>query len=564
MSESIQFPKPSGATYTIPDPGDENWGQNVTNFLLAIPNGVVPTSGLFTLTGEVDFGATFGTRMAWVRSEGTNPATVGLVRLSHGDSIDWRNNANSANLPLSVNSSDQLLWNGSIVLVSGGGGTFVSSVQGTANGVLVNGTTGVPTSGALTLTTSQAIGTASSPTFVSLSLLDGTGTNGFIQWSNTANSQHITLRNPASFTSYDLKWPTAQGAANQMMKNDGSGNLAWVDPVISITGTANQVIASGSTGAITLSLPQSIGTGSTVSFLGITDSSLTANRAMITSTGGLLTTSATTSTELGFVSGVTSAIQTQLNSKQATITPANLTDAGTDGIVITGGTGAVLSAASIAQTKSDATHNGYLSSGDWSTFNNKGSGTVTSVTGTANQIAVATGTTTPVLSLPSSIITPGSIQSGGNILFTAPGVNGISGSTGGVSAGAGLVGQVIQNSSTLSTATTSGNFGDVTSVVLTAGNWILHVTVDFRLGAGTVMTQGAIGLSTTSGNSGTGLSYGTTQFGVLPPTSATDASGAMTLYVSISSGATYFLKYQTTWATTAPSVGGSVIAVRVS
>lgn len=39
-----------------------------------------------------------------------------------------------------------------------------------------------------------------------------------------------------------------------------------------------------------------------------------------------------------------------------------------------------------------------------------GSGTVTSVTGTANQIAVATGTSTPVLTLPSTIIPPGSVE----------------------------------------------------------------------------------------------------------------------------------------------------------
>lgn len=53
-------------------------------------------------------------------------------------------------------------------------------------------------------------------------------------------------------------------------------------------------------------------------------------------------------------------------------TTGNLTDVGTDGIVVTGGSGAVIgSGTSIAQTKSDATHNGYLSSTDWSTFNGK-------------------------------------------------------------------------------------------------------------------------------------------------------------------------------------------------
>lgn len=50
----------------------------------------------------------------------------------------------------------------------------------------------------------------------------------------------------------------------------------------------------------------------------------------------------------------------------------NLTDVGTDGITITNGSGAVLgSGTSIAQQKSDATHNGYLSSTDWSSFNSK-------------------------------------------------------------------------------------------------------------------------------------------------------------------------------------------------
>lgn len=60
------------------------------------------------------------------------------------------------------------------------------------------------------------------------------------------------------------------------------------------------------------------------------------------------------------------------NGKQPTITTGNLTDAGTDGIVVTGGTGAVIgSGTSLAQHVADSTHNGYLSSTDWSTFNGK-------------------------------------------------------------------------------------------------------------------------------------------------------------------------------------------------
>lgn len=60
------------------------------------------------------------------------------------------------------------------------------------------------------------------------------------------------------------------------------------------------------------------------------------------------------------------------NNKQTALTLGDLTDAGTDGIVITGGTGAVVgSGTSIAQHVADTTHNGYLSSTDWNTFNSK-------------------------------------------------------------------------------------------------------------------------------------------------------------------------------------------------
>jgi hypothetical protein len=63
---------------------------------------------------------------------------------------------------------------------------------------------------------------------------------------------------------------------------------------------------------------------------------------------------------------------TTFNSKQAALTIGNLTDAGTDGLVVTGGTGSVIgSGTSLAQHVSDSTHNGYLSSTDWSTFNSK-------------------------------------------------------------------------------------------------------------------------------------------------------------------------------------------------
>lgn len=109
-------------------------------------------------------------------------------------------------------------------------------------------------------------------------------------------------------------------------------------------------------------------------------SSLTASTALALDASNDIVSSSTTAAELAFVHGVTSAIQTQLNSKQATLTIGNLTDAGTDGITVGSGTGAVIGGGTtISQHVADTTHNGYLSSTDWNTFNGKGTGSVTSV-----------------------------------------------------------------------------------------------------------------------------------------------------------------------------------------
>ncbi len=67
----------------------------------------------------------------------------------------------------------------------------------------------------------------------------------------------------------------------------------------------------------------------------------------------------------------------------------NFTDAGTDGITVTGGTGAVITNASIAQHVADTTHAGYLSSADWNTFHGA-TGTVTSVTFTGDGTVLST------------------------------------------------------------------------------------------------------------------------------------------------------------------------------
>jgi trimeric autotransporter adhesin len=95
------------------------------------------------------------------------------------------------------------------------------------------------------------------------------------------------------------------------------------------------------------------------------------------------------------------------NAKQNALTIGNLTESTSSVLTITGGTGAIIGSGLSVQVKQATTsQSGYLSSTDWNTFNNKGSGSVTSVaaltlgtTGTDVSSTVATGTTTPVITL---------------------------------------------------------------------------------------------------------------------------------------------------------------------
>jgi hypothetical protein len=81
----------------------------------------------------------------------------------------------------------------------------------------------------------------------------------------------------------------------------------------------------------------------------------------------------------GSVDGYLSATDwTTFNSKQAALTLGNLTESTSSVLTITGGTGAIIGSGTTVQVKlAGSAQNGYLSSGDWTTFNAKvgGSGT---------------------------------------------------------------------------------------------------------------------------------------------------------------------------------------------
>jgi hypothetical protein len=93
-------------------------------------------------------------------------------------------------------------------------------------------------------------------------------------------------------------------------------------PNITLTGAVP--VANGGTGATTGALALT-NLGAQAAIVGaastITASNLTASRALASDAAGKVVVSVVTSAELGFLAGVTSAVQTQLNSKPGTASP---------------------------------------------------------------------------------------------------------------------------------------------------------------------------------------------------------------------------------------------------
>lgn len=126
---------------------------------------------------------------------------------------------------------------------------------------------------------------------------------------------------------------------------------------------------------------------------------LDAQLTVIGNTSGTNTgdeTNATIKTKLGAASGsqdgyLTSTDWSTFNGKQNALTLGNLTETASSILTITGGTGAIVgSGLTIQVAQASGSTSGYLSSTDWTTFNNKGN---VSKVGTPadNQLAIWTG-----------------------------------------------------------------------------------------------------------------------------------------------------------------------------
>lgn len=352
----------NGSVFIIPETNEVGWGGNTTSYLVAIPAGVLQkTGGSFTLSAETDFGASFGLKSLYYKSRNSNVAATGILRLNNNsDAISWRNAANSADLPLIVNSSNLLAFNGSTVYTIGAGtitnadiaagagivysklnlsnsivnadintsaaidytklnipaGAIVYSKLTLTNSIVnadINSAAAIAFSKMAALTASRMlVSTSGGVVTTSAWSYDGsdnltTGVQDELRFQDAAGGEYVAFRAPTAVTTHTYDLPIAPGTAGQVLSWQAGGQLQWINA--SGTGTINS--------GTQFQLAYYAASGTTVSGLTL----ITASRALASDANGLPVASVTTSAELAFVNGVTSAIQTQLNAKLPSASP---------------------------------------------------------------------------------------------------------------------------------------------------------------------------------------------------------------------------------------------------
>jgi hypothetical protein len=260
----------NGSTFQYPEPGDTNWGTDATGWASAVTTGMLQKAGgAFTLTAEVDFGATFGLKSVYYKTRTADIATAGQFRLAQADVVSWRNAANNANLDLSV-STDLLFFNGSqIALTSDLTGyqplnSLLTAISGlSSNGVIVRTSSSTSSARTLTGTTNRITitdgdGVAGNPTFdIGTDVLTLTGTQTVLN-KTFGSTNTLTGATAGSFTNTGtITLPTSTDtlvgrATTDTLTNktvDGNNNTLTVLAASQLSGATP--IANGGTGQTT-------------------------------------------------------------------------------------------------------------------------------------------------------------------------------------------------------------------------------------------------------------------------------------------------------------------------
>jgi hypothetical protein len=154
----------------------------------------------------------------------------------------------------------------------------------------------------------------------------------------------------------------------------------------------------------------------------------------------------------------------------------------------------------------------------------------------------------------------------GNVDFTSHATYGISGTATNDNAAAGDVGEYVSSTSGDVSSTGTGQMFDVTSISLTAGDWDVSAIGYGSIGSSTSWTGSRLGISTTSGNSTSGLVEGD-NLSVLVWTAGSTPIEVMHIIpsyrMSLSATTTVYLKARESFSDGSTSALGRISARRV-
>lgn len=363
MATSVSL---TGVTnYSLPATGEGEWGGDTTSYLVAIASDcLAKKGGAFTLTADANFGANYGLVSKYFKSLGT-VAGAGILRLANNETVAWRNAANNANITFGVDASDEWSFNGTALTTTELGylAGVTSAIQDQLDdkaesassqpldadltALAALGSTGFAVRSASDTWVQRSIAVGSSK----LSLSNGDGISGNptldvveanLALANISGTLAVNKGGTGATTAnaaLNALLPTQTSNAGKVLTTDGT-DTSWAAALTSSLNQYNINVGNGSNVATAVNT-NSVGDILADSTNGLTIksgvivnadiaasgsanialnklASTTASRALVTDASGYIITASVTSTELGYVSGVTSAIQTQLGTKVST------------------------------------------------------------------------------------------------------------------------------------------------------------------------------------------------------------------------------------------------------
>lgn len=548
----------NGVVYPIPVQGDTGWGPPLTRYLVALPSGMLQkTGGAFTLTADVNFGPSFGLLSQYFTTRTASPATAGVLRLARPDLIEWKNQAGLGNNTLGVDSSDNLVYNGSTIPAGLGtladGKIWIGSVANLPVAQTLTGDVTTTNAGVTSITAGAIVNAdVNNSAAIAYSKLNLTGSivntdifsGAAIDYSKLNLSNAIVNTDVAAAAAIAFSKLASLTSTNILVGSAGN-----VPTAVAVSGDATLA----NTGALTLATVNS-NVGS------FTSANITVNaKGLITAaangTAGSGTVNSGTANQLAYYATTGAAVSgNSLFNIDGTgfVTLVQSTGAGTVGIEIANTSNSADSRAAFqAQVAGASAEDAvYLANVSGSTF--WAFGLDNSV---SDQFAIANSAT---------LGTDNALTISTAEVVTIPVQGIIHGTSTNDSAAAGFVGEFI--SATVSraspvTAFGTGVYGDVTSISLSAGDW--DVTVQLGIINGTISTFYEVATSQTAGNSTTGLTYGDNELQIAA-SNATDESIVIAVFrVSNSGTATQYLKATAGYTGTAPKFYGRISARRV-